>query len=404
MKKFNKNILVFVFCMLFVGAGLCSGDLFSGTKDALDNLMNGKSSKFTRIAKFEKKIDRISTENLLYHNEMMDVNSVKENLLGTRVIFKDDATVVKMDSGSLSSQSKKIDTKEIKKTVEAINRLKSVSEKNGAKFLYCATPTKTQYEKSPENIDNFAEDNYQSFLKQMNAAQIPYIDFKQELDNSNIESDSIYYFTDHHWKVNSGFFATGALCKELNSRYGFSYDEKYTDLSNYNIQSYSNLFLGSFGKKVGTYFTWHGADDFELITPNFETNMTEEQPFKNEKRNGKFEDTVLFMDNMEKDYYGINTYATYSGGDFRLQIMKNNLNPNGKKILLIRDSFACVVAPFLALQTSELHICDMRNYESYVGDKLNAEEYIKQIKPDYVIVLYSGVSSIEKSDGKYDFF
>ena len=404
MKKFNKNILVFVFFVAFIVAGIwgnCFEQLKWKTIDLAAGIKHGNISSFFDYKYY---VDDISNKELSYHDTMMDVNSVKENLLGTRVVFKDDASVVKMDSGSLSSQSKKIDTKEIKKTVEAINRLKSVSEKNGAKFLFCATPTKSQYEKSPENIDNFAEDNYQSFLKQMNAAQIPYIDFKQELDNSNIESDSIYYFTDGHWKVNSGFFATGALCKELNSRYRFSYDEKYTDLSNYNIQSYSNLFLGSFGKKVGTYFTWNGADDFDLITPKFDTNMTEEQPIKNEKRNGKFEDTVLFMDNMKKDYYGVNTYATYSGGDFRLQIMKNNLNPNGKKILLIRDSFACVVAPFLALQTSELHICDMRNYEYYVGEKLNAEEYIKQIKPDYVIVLYSGVSSIEKSDGKYDFF
>ena len=404
MKKFNKNILVFVVFVAFIVAGIW-GNCFEQLKWKTWELAAGiKHGSISSFFDYKYYVDDISNKELSYHDTMMDVNSVKENLLGTRVIFKDDTFVVKMDSGSLSSQSKKIETKEIKKTVEAINRLKSVSEKNGAKFLYCAAPTKPQYEKNPENIDNYAEENYQTFLKQMNAAQIPYTDFKQELDNSNIESDSIYYFTDHHWKVNSGFFATGALCKELNSRYGFSYDEKYTDLSNYNIQSYSNLFLGSFGKKVGTYFTWHGADDFELITPNFETNMTEEQPFKNEKRNGKFEDTVLFMDNMEKDYYGINTYATYSGGDFRLQIMKNNLNPNGKKILLIRDSFACVVAPFLALQTSELHICDMRNYEYYVGEKLNAEEYIKQIKPDYVIVLYSGVSSIEKSDGKYDFF
>ena len=83
---------------------------------------------------------------------MMDVNSVKENLLGTRVVFKDDTTVVKMNSGSLSSKSQKLDTEDIKQTVETINRLKSVSEEHGAKFLYCATPTKPQYEKNPENI------------------------------------------------------------------------------------------------------------------------------------------------------------------------------------------------------------------------------------------------------------
>lgn len=404
MKKFNKNIIVFVFFVAFIVAGIW-GNCFEQLKWKTIDLAAGiKHRNIYSIFDFKTQIDNVSNKKLSYHDTMMDVNSVKENLIGTRVFFKDETTVIKMDSGSLSSQSKKIETEEIQETVEAINRLRSVSEKNGAKFLYCVTPTKQQYEKSPENIDNFAEENYQTFLKQINTAQIPCIDFKQELDNSYIENDNIFYSTDHHWKANSGFLVTGALCKELKSRYSFSYDEKYTDMSNYNFQSYSNLFLGSFGKKVGTYFTWHGADDFDLITPKFDTNMTEEQPYKNEKRNGKFEDTVLFMDNMKKDYYGVNTYATYSGGDFRLQIMKNNLNPGGKKILLIRDSFAGVVAPFLALQTSELHICDMRNYEGYVGDKLNAEDYIEQIKPDYVIVLYSGVSSIEESDGKYDFF
>jgi hypothetical protein len=152
---------------------------------------------------------------------------------------------------------------------------------------------------------------------------------------------------------------------------------------------------------VGTYFTEEGADDFELITPKFETDLIEEQPFKNSIRTGSFEETVLYMDNLEKDYYGKNSYVTYSGGDYRLQIIKNNKNLEGKKILLIRDSFGCVVSPFLSLQTSELHVCDVRNFESFVGEKVNMEEYIQQIQPDYVLVLYTGT---DLSSGRNDFF
>ena len=96
-----------------------------------------------------------------------------------------------------------------------------------------------------------------------------------------------------------------------------------------------------------------------------------------------------------KDDYGI-----YSDFDTALKAAQKS----GKKILLIRDSYACVVAPFLALQTSELHICDMRDYKMHVGNKLNAEEYIKEIKPDYVIVLYSGISAAEDSSNKFNFF
>ena len=100
----------------------------------------------------------------------------------------------------------------------------------------------------------------------------------------------------------------------------------------------------------------------------------------------------------------MNTYVVYSGGDIKLQIMKNQLNPDGKKILLVRDSFACITAPFLSLQTSELHLCDMRNFNKSAGKKVNVEEYIKEISPDYVILLYSGISTANASDDRYDFF
>ena len=82
--------------------------------------------------------------------------------------------------------------------------------------------------------------------------------------------------------------------------------------------------------------------------------------------------------------------------------MKNNLNTHGKKVLLIRDSFACAFAPFLSLQTRELHICDVRDGDYYVGDKLNMKDYIQQIKPDYVLVLYASLNNI--SDSRYNFF
>jgi len=107
---------------------------------------------------------------------------------------------------------------------------------------------------------------------------------------------------------------------------------------------------------------------------------------------------------LEKDYYKINNYVTYSGGDIKLQIMKNMLNANGKKVLLIRDSYACAAAPFLSLYFSELHSCDMRNINKSPGEKVNAEEYMKEISPDYVILLYSGIGKADDAYETYNFF
>ena len=399
MKKFNKNSILFLFVIIFIIVGLW-GNCFEQLKlDTLDMLSGIKHGNFTSIFDFKTNVDDISNQELSYHHSLMDVNSIKENLIGTRVVNKKDTIVVKADSGSLIEPIKKIKTSEIKQVVNKIATLKNVSENNGARFLYCLAPTKELYEKAPENVDNFCYENYNLFLSELEKSSIPTIDFAETVNKSDYE---VFYKTDHHWTVRAGFEANNALLNKLNSLYGFDFNKKLTDLSNYNIEHYKTWFLGSKGKKVGTYFTWNGADDFDLITPKFMTSFIEKQPFKNQIRTGSFMETVLYMYNMKRDYYNINTYATYSGGDFRLQIMKNNFNTNGKKILLIRDSFAGVVAPFLALQTNELHICDIRNYDYYVGDKLNVEEYIKNIKPDYIMVLYSGVP--KSNIGSLDFF
>lgn len=398
LKKLNKNIFVFVFAMLFILLGFTRNYLslmFTATKSFDYGIIHGNSSS---VEKFEKSVD-----GLRYHDTLMDINSIKENLVGTRIVKKDDSTIVKSDNGSLFSPGKKMSQSEIDDVVLKIEALKDVSEKNGAEFLYCAAPSKANYINAPQNVTNNSKDNYDLFLTTL-SQKVECLDFSECFDKNNIPDDDIYFFTDHHWKPYSGFVAYKSICEKLNQSYGFEYNKDYTDITNFNIKKYENLFLGSYGKKVGTYFSFKGADDFDLITPKFDTDFTEEQPFKNEVKSGSFENTLLFTENLKKDYYNINSYSTYSGGDFRLQIMKNNLSNNGKKVLLIRDSFACVTAPFLALQTSELHICDMRDYEYYVGNKLNMEEYIQKIKPDYVLVLYSDIYSLINSNGKYDFF
>lgn len=82
---------------------------------------------------------------------------------------------------------------------------------------------------------------------------------------------------------------------------------------------------------------------------------------------------------------------------------KNNLLEDGKKVLIIRDSSACIVTPFLALNTSELHIVDIRDFTDFVGDKLDIFEYIKTVKPDYVLMLYTSIYSVEEASGRFDF-
>ena len=400
MKKFNKNSILFAFAAVFIAFGIWGGCLKQIGLDAFDIIGALMHFDGEMVGEAKKSIEEASNKELSYHDLMMDIDSIRNNLLGTRIIIKDDSIVVKADSGSLCEPVNRLEDSEIEETVSRIHELKEFAESNGAHFLYCVAPRKEQYEQLPCNVNNYAGENHDRFLQQLRTSDIPTIDFSESFGNT-ASGEKLFFYTDHHWTTLSGFAAYASLCEELSARYGFAYNEEYTDLENYTVSVYSDWSLGSKGKKTGTYFTRRGADDFALITPKFRTDMTEEHA---SKREGTFEETVLFLQHMKKDYYHDITYVTYSGGDYRLQIVKNRQNPTGAKILIIRDSFACVVTPFLALQTSELHVCDIRDYDYLTGTRVNLEEYIQKNTPDYVIVLYSGVDSVCNAHGKYDFF
>ena len=397
MKKFNENSLLFGFAVLFVISGLFSVPALHDIGGNILILIRGQSD----VRKTTSTLESITSDKLNYHSMLMDINSFKENLLGTRIVPKEDITIIKTDSGCLLEQTEPMLPDEILQVVQSIDELRTAAEAGGAKFLYCAVPGKEVFHSDPPNARNFARQNFRLFLSEMASKEIPVLDFTEQLKRNQSEYP-IFYNTDHHWTVRAGFDATGAILEELRGRYGLEYDSALTDLSNYHIEHYPHWFLGSYGKKVGTYFTWQGADDFELITPDFQTDLTEELPLENRTRRGDFKESALKMPAMEKSYYEINTYATYSGGNFHQQILTNHLNPQGAKVLLIRDSFACVVGPFLSLSLGQLHECDMRRDDYFVGDKLNMADYIQEIKPDYVLVLYYGVRDI--SNGRYDFF
>ena len=399
----NKNLVVFILAFLFVAAGVGRpflAKMFMTSKQLVSEVLKKDPDA---ISNFTASVDSDSSASVRYHDTLMNINSFKERVLNTKSIQKDEDTIVVADGGTLVAKQDKMSDESLQESVTAIKALYENAVENGAEFLYVAAPKKGYGFSFPSNIEDFTTDNHIRYVSKLMASDIPTLDLASNLQSQGLLTQKSFYNTDHHWTAETGLLATNEICKELNKRYSFSYEKAYLNINNYESTVYKDWFLGSYGKKVGAYLLPSGPDDFNLITPKFKTSLIEKQPNKNETRMGSFEETALYKENIaKKDWYGKNPYATYSGGDFRLQIFENSLAENDKKILVIRDSYACVVTPFLALQAKELHVVDVRNYSYYVGDKLNAYDYIEEVKPDYVIVLYVGAVT-DESSGKLDF-
>lgn len=394
MKKINKNIFVFIASFVFILLGFFSlGYIKSIYSNMLAPNKDG-SAKIKNIDEFKTSVEKFSTEGLSYHDWCVDINSVFNNLLNKKIIEKDDQTVVKMDNGYLAAEVTKISDKEIKQYAENVAKLDNSTD---APFLYVMAPKKGNFENMPENADNYLKDNCDRFINYLSELNVNTLDLRDKMYEQGITEEEAFFITDHHWKPTTGFWAFNEICKKLNSDYGFNYNREVTDISNYNITTYENWFLGSYGKKTGRFFTNKGVDDFDLIVPDFKTNLKVTNKQTEEVTEGDFENSVLCTDKLEyRDYYNQWVYSTYSGGDFSLQIVENQIESQyNKKVLIVRNSFACTVTPFLSLTTGSVHIVDLRESVTNSARIPSVSKYIDEIQPDYVIVLYSGISSAE---------
>ena len=78
-----------------------------------------------------------------------------------------------------------------------------------------------------------------------------------------------------------------------------------------------------------------------------------------------------------------------------IAMIGNKLNQEGKTVLVVRDSFAGVVTPFLALECKSLHVLDLRTDVIGTNRVESVSEYAKEIQPDYIIILYKTVKTPE---------
>lgn len=397
MKKYIKSYLLFIIIAVFVITGMFSADFVRLIAGSPVKILRGESTVSEQIQTVNGQLGG----HLTYRNNLIDLYSLVLRLNDTKIVEKSDTVVALSDTDMLCTEVDEIEEDYIDSISQDILRLQETALDNDAEFLYVYAPDKEYWSILPEEVNNYSVQNHDALMRSCNQLGIQTFDLAQEMTKETATPEEWYYVTDHHWKAETGFWAHGQLCERLNEQYGFSYDKSLTDINQYENRLYEDWFLGSSGKKVGRFFTPRGVDDLDLIVPKFSTDLFVSIPPKNETRKGTFEETMLEFSQIEKKgYYSYNPYDVY-GFNVREKIIYNDQAVNDDTILMICDSYALSVYPFLALNTKELHIVDVRDYEWYEGEKINLQEYIPQIHPDYVILFYKGVRSM---DGSYNFF
>lgn len=334
-----------------------------------------------RIQSAEDKIDTYVTDYLIGYKKIVELANKYEDIIHwTYASYAEYNGVIKLLDGQLTSYVEKCDV-----TADAANVISFAAycHDNDIDFLYLQAPykiSKTQ-DRDISGVLDFSNQNADDLILQLRQANVDVFDFREVIDAEGLNHHDLFYRTDHHWRAETGLWASYHILEYLNQHYNYNVDPDLLNENNFTSVLYPKWFLGTYGKKVTLSIA--DPDDFSLIYPKFETAISFSIPDAQVDLVGDFS-IVYDMDFAEEmDYYRRNPYGAYMYGEHALVRFGNHLSENDLRILVIHDSFGDCVLPFVSLGVGYVDSLDLRFFTGSV------QSFIEESKPDAVMVLYN---------------
>jgi hypothetical protein len=292
--------------------------------------------------------------------------------------FFPNADIYDLGDGMFTELVKKAD---VHYHATSLCELKDYLDKLNIHLLYVQCPHKNSKNDFFIGSTDFSNENADNLLHELSLKKVPYLDIREYIQKENLVHHNLFYKTDHHWKAETGLWSTKILSGYLNENAGFEIDLNLFDPKRYRYDVYENRFLGTYGRKVTLKRA--NPEDISLIDPMFESDCSLRIPGKNIDTQGNFSVFYDYKQIEKENYYNLNPFEAYLHGNNSTVFIHNNLSPNKKKVLFLKDSYALAVIPFFSLAVENVEVLDLRIFTGSV------KTYIEQTMPDIVIVMYN---------------
>lgn len=216
----------------------------------------------------------------------------------------------------------------------------------------------------PRFTNSNNENNTLDYMASRLGKVVNYVDLRNDLIKN--KDEYLYYKTDHHLTTRGSF--------TVYTSYINSTGKVPNSLGDYNIENASSKFLGSLYSKVIDRSL--SPDSIELYhLNNSSTKYTVE-------RDGKVYDDIYFRDRLnEKDKYKVFLNDNYP-------YMKVSGNPKSQEeIVIIKDSYANSIIPFLLDHYKYIHVVDPRYYNT------GLDKFIESLNCKNILYIF-GLESI----------
>ena len=255
---------------------------------------------------------------------------------------------------------KEFDPQQISKNLQALEKFVGKAKQN-ADVHVMMVPTKSWVlrEKLPAFAPHYKEQKFYDALQQKLEKEDVLISVEPVLDAH--KEEEIYYRTDHHWTTLGAWYAYEQYTKAVGGDLQRAQGKK-------KFRCISKDFYGTTYAKINYA---RQADKIEIYEPEDKLRVVYNMGEKKTKTLYDFS----FLKTADQ-------YSVFTGGNQAVLEITGGIK-NGKTLLLIKDSFANSILPFLAEDYEKLVVVDLRQL-NVSGDRL-----LEMFSPTDILILYN---------------
>ncbi len=315
---------------------------------------------------FESKYETYITDQFLLRDQWIAFKTNVERLLQKKDIngvyfAKDDYLIERHEATEINKEQEQKNVERLAIFVE--NAVKLLGDDH-VRVMLVPTASEILTDKLPAFASGYDQLAVIEQVKDLISSEYV-IDVTETLKNH--KDEYIYYKTDHHWTSLGAYYAYVEWAKSMGIE-PLSQEE-------YTITKGSDKFYGTIASKVNVSVK---PDDIYLYEkadhPSYEVEYNETETT----------DTLFHYESLEtKDKYSV----FLNGNNALVKITTEN--KNGRKLLVIKDSFSHCFVPLLVDHFEEVYMVDFRYY------KMGASTIIAKEGITDTLVLYNVINFVE---------
>ncbi len=301
--------------------------------------------------RFESKIENYASDQFILRNGFIRLKTAADTALGGL-----ESNGVYKCRDNYLMEDITVPTKDVKESnTSALTAFKEANPDLKMYFLLAPNAANILSDKLPVAVSTASQNKYMDdFFETVESLGITPIDVRDTFKEAKKDTQ-LYYRTDHHWTTDGAYLAFG----QVDSVMELKNKVTYTDYA------VKNDFRGTLASKSGFV---NGMDDaIKIYLPA-------------EDSEGYENSVIYYSDTKEKttQFYQVDSldtkdaYTVFGGSNHPMYTVRTPLDTD-RHLLLIKDSYANSMVPFLSQCFSEIVVVDPRYFYDNIQDIISSE-------------------------------